>query len=230
MFRQQGHPTAGRGLPWWNDACRLAIAELTGLHGDERRQGYVTLRMTIWSAKRKYFEDLLEDPDVNIWDLAKWRNGRQQPKVPPICDREGLTTDPPRMAAAFRERFFPAVRFEDNVDTPPPALPFPAFPTRPFFCVTTAEVSAALQTCSLKSAPGPSGTSYVLVHWVHESLPTLLPLLFTAALRLGCNPWPNAKVVIIPKPGKADYSAPKAYRPISLMECLGKTLEKVVAT
>jgi hypothetical protein len=36
-------------------------------------------------------------------------------------------------------------------------------------------------------------------------------------------------VVIIPKPVKADYSVPKAYRPILLMECLGKTLEKVVA-
>jgi hypothetical protein len=106
LFRRTGGPTTGKGLPWWNDACRLAVAEINRLHGEARQQGYATLRMTIRSAKRKYFEDLLKDPDVNLWDLAKWRNGRQQAKVPPIRDRDGLTTDPPRMAAAFRDRFF----------------------------------------------------------------------------------------------------------------------------
>jgi Reverse transcriptase (RNA-dependent DNA polymerase) len=34
---------------------------------------------------------------------------------------------------------------------------------------------------------------------------------------------------VIPKPNKPDYSAPKAYRPISLLECIGKLLEKIVA-
>jgi len=34
---------------------------------------------------------------------------------------------------------------------------------------------------------------------------------------------------VIPKPGKADYSEPKAYRPISLLECCRKLLEKIVA-
>jgi Reverse transcriptase (RNA-dependent DNA polymerase) len=38
-----------------------------------------------------------------------------------------------------------------------------------------------------------------------------------------------AKVVVLAKPNKPDYSAPKAYRPISLLECAGKLLEKVMA-
>jgi hypothetical protein len=36
-------------------------------------------------------------------------------------------------------------------------------------------------------------------------------------------------VIIIPKPGKSDYTVTKAYHPISLLECCGKLLEKVVA-
>jgi hypothetical protein len=36
-------------------------------------------------------------------------------------------------------------------------------------------------------------------------------------------------VVIIPKPHKPNYSVAKAYRPISLLECTGKLLEKVIA-
>ena len=35
--------------------------------------------------------------------------------------------------------------------------------------------------------------------------------------------------MIIPKPNKPDYSAAKAYRPVSLLECFGKVLEKIVA-
>jgi len=35
--------------------------------------------------------------------------------------------------------------------------------------------------------------------------------------------------VVLNKPQKPDYSQPKAYRPISLLECTGKALEKVVA-
>ena len=37
-------------------------------------------------------------------------------------------------------------------------------------------------------------------------------------------------IIIIPKPGKPDYSLPKAYRLISLLECVGKLLEKIVAS
>jgi Reverse transcriptase (RNA-dependent DNA polymerase) len=74
-----------------------------------------------------------------------------------------------------------------------------------------------------------SGITYKIICWANEARPNLLPALFTEALRLGTHPWMEAKVVIIPKPGKTDYSAPKAYWPISLLECAGKVLKKVVA-
>ena len=35
--------------------------------------------------------------------------------------------------------------------------------------------------------------------------------------------------MILPKPNKPDYSTAKAYRPVSLLECFGKVLEKIVA-
>jgi hypothetical protein len=35
--------------------------------------------------------------------------------------------------------------------------------------------------------------------------------------------------VVLRKPGKPNYSAPEAYRPISLLNTLGKLLEVVVA-
>ena len=38
----------------------------------------------------------------------------------------------------------------------------------------------------------------------------------------------DSKVVFIPKPGKADYSVPKAYRPVSLTSTIFKVMERVV--
>src|SRR5882757_7051249 len=35
--------------------------------------------------------------------------------------------------------------------------------------------------------------------------------------------------MVIPKPGKKDYTTPRAYRPIALLECFGKLIEKLVA-
>jgi hypothetical protein len=37
-------------------------------------------------------------------------------------------------------------------------------------------------------------------------------------------------MVVIPKPNKPDYSNPKVYRPIALLNCLRKVLEKLMAT
>jgi hypothetical protein len=41
--------------------------------------------------------------------------------------------------------------------------------------------------------------------------------------------WKTAMIVVLRKRGKPDYSAPGAYRPISLLNTLGKLLEAVMA-
>ena len=52
-----------------------------------------------------------------------------------------------------------------------------------------------------------------------------------AHIRPGVHPecWKLARGVIIPKPGKDDYSAAKSYRCIPLLNCLGKMVQKVAA-
>jgi len=41
--------------------------------------------------------------------------------------------------------------------------------------------------------------------------------------------WREAICAIIPKPNKIDYKTPKVYRPIALLNCLGKIIEKILA-
>lgn len=54
--------------------------------------------------------------------------------------------------------------------------------------------------------------------------------LFNACFELGYfpNAWRKAVTIIIRKNGKDNYSDPGAYRPIALLSCLGKILEKII--
>jgi hypothetical protein len=72
----------------------------------------------------------LEDPNVLIWDLAKWRHGRRACTLPPIQDSDGLTMEGPQMAAVFHTRFFPK---NCAVPTLDPDFPLPAFPLHSCF-------------------------------------------------------------------------------------------------
>ncbi|KAH8360927.1 hypothetical protein KR084_008897, partial [Drosophila pseudotakahashii] len=55
--------------------------------------------------------------------------------------------------------------------------------------------------------------------------------LFNGITRLGYYPkkWKKSVVIMIPKPGK-DHTIPSSYRPISLLSCLSKLLEKCLLT
>jgi Reverse transcriptase (RNA-dependent DNA polymerase) len=112
-----------------------------------------------------------------------------------------------------------------------PLLPLTScsLPPRPLTDVCEEEIRSALRSVSTSSVPGPSGIGYLLLKWAFDALPEIFTTIFTHTLRLGKHPWGDALVVIIPKPGKLDYMVAKAHRPISLLECCGKLLEKVVA-
>jgi hypothetical protein len=62
--------------------------------------------------------------------------------------------------------------------------------------------------------------------------PSLLQNLVTALLQYGLHYYKrkHAICVVIPKQGKSDYTLAKSYRPISLLSCLGKIIEKIVAS
>lgn len=62
-------------------------------------------------------------------------------------------------------------------------------------------------------------------------LETWIVAIFNASLRLSHvhSAFRVARILPLRKPGKADHTQPKAYRPISLLSTLGKILELVMA-
>ena len=213
--------TRTKGLAWWNEACSIAAADISRTHGVERRHLSKVLRATIRHAKCDWLEKLITDPSTSIWDMAKWRHGRRTPWIPPI---DG-SSDPEEISKALESHFF----HFPSPEKPTLTLPGNPAPKRPFYPVTLQEIEHALRGTSNKSALGPSGIGYKLVKWAFAAHPEFILDIYNAALCLGHHPWTRAKVVIIPKPNKPNYSVPKAYRPVSLLECYGKVLEKIIA-
>ena len=129
------------------------------------------------------------------------------------------------MGKAFENHFF----HFPHPPEPTLTLPGPPSPKHPFYAITKHEVNLTLAGTSNKSAPGPSGIGYKLVKRAFHSHPEYILDIYNATLHLGHHPWMTAKIVILPKPNKPDYSATKAYRLVLLLKCFSKVLKKIVA-
>ena len=224
--RMTPHP---HGVRWWNTSCDAALDRVRlSAKGRDRKHAMRELRNIIGNAKRSWAHDYLNEATLtNLWEAAQWRKGRSVTRIPPILTTSGLSAEPTNMATAFASRFFlpdPTPIPTHHADDPEPT------PTRDLVAITAHEISAALGPTSNKSAPGWSGIGYKLLKWAFAAQPLRFVTLFNQALTLGYHPWKEAKVVVLAKPQRPDYSMPKAYRPISLLECCGKLLEKIVAS
>ena len=188
------------------------------------------LKKATRKAKRDWANSVIANAkNEDLWRMAKWRHGRRVSFIPAILSNQGLASDEPTKAQAFRSRFF-----NDHPPIVPTRLPDdpPALPPRDFSPITNEEIATALSGTSNKSAPGPTGQGYLLIKWAFSAHPARITHLFNSCLLLGHHPhqWREATVTVVPKPNRTDPSLPKNYRPISLLECLGKLLEKVISS
>ena len=96
---------------------------------------------------------------------------------------------------------------------------------------TEKEIEKALFSFSVKKAPGTSLLNFKAIRLLWSWDQHRIIGVVQKSIQLGYYPtiWKTAKGVILQKAGKPNYTIPKAYRVISLLECLGKVVERVVA-
>ncbi|KII88886.1 hypothetical protein PLICRDRAFT_83129, partial [Plicaturopsis crispa FD-325 SS-3] len=141
-------------------------------------------------------------------------------QVTEIRDNEGKSR-------ALYNSFFP----------PPPAdhgvplgyeYPPPKFEYRP---ITNAQILRAIDKLHPYKAPGVDETSNsVFTHCKQFLVPHMGPII-RATFQLEHYPheWQISETVALRKPGKPDYSAPKAFRPIALLNSFAKIASSCVA-
>ena len=227
-YFKRRHMPDFRGLRWWNVHCEATLTCVAATVGKSRSTAIKDLCRTICKAKHAWSSDFLDHTTTErLWMATKWRYGRHINNIPPLLKQDGaLATSTVDIHAVLSDRFFPSVPLPISpihLDDPPVRDP------RPLLEVSEEEVAFNLAWTSNSSTPRPTGIGYKLLKWCHAAAPSCLTTLFNAALSLGHHPWCNVKIIPIPKPNKTDYRLGKSYRLISLLECCGKLLEKIIA-
>jgi len=93
------------------------------------------------------------------------------------------------------------------------------------------EVHEAIRGLKVSKAPGPNGIPNRALKHLPQRAVSLLIQIFNAVLLTHHFPsvWKHARVISILKPGKAP-ALPSSYRPISLLDTIGKLIEKILLT
>ncbi|GFG00714.1 hypothetical protein IFM53868_10832 [Aspergillus udagawae] len=182
---------------------------------------------TIEKAKKSHWKEFLDGAGEGmLWKATTYIKPRETwGSVPSLQVGCNELVDNEDKARAFLDTFFPKMD-EPNNDPPtqaPLELPWPP--------ITELEIKRALKAAKSSTAPGEDSLPTLVWKHLWKFLNRFITRIFTASVKLAYHPkqWRRAKIVVLRKPGKPDYSNPGAYRPISLLNTLGKLLEAVVA-
>ena len=111
----------------------------------------------------------------------------------------------------------------------PPDFEYPD-PAEEWTDITKEQLALAIDKLSPLKAPGPDGVANAVFQKCRTLSEYLLPLFnASVSLRTYFDPWRESTTVILRKPSKPDYSVPKAYRPIALLNTTAKLLSAIVA-
>ena len=94
------------------------------------------------------------------------------------------------------------------------------------------EIQQAVFRSNPKKAPGVDEITFEMWKRLLQYIGPWIHWLYQTSVDLGYVPksWRTARIVALKKPGKADYTIPKAYRPISLLPTISIGLEVIMAS
>ena len=185
--------------------------------------------------KRQWATNTLQNANsADIWSFPEWSKGSRNYPTPPISKGPNIndkaTTHQDKCDALRNELYQPPPPLEREFI---PDLENPIEDQLPYQKITEDEVREAIFNSSSDTAPGYSQIPYKVLKWAWNNNDgrKYITTLMQKCLETGYHPqaWRKAIAVALRKPNKPDYSNPRAYRLITLLECLGKVLEKIIA-
>lgn len=211
---------------WWNSEiaearrkCHKARRVCTRAKGkatEEQFQAYRSsrniLRQLIRKSKRMMWERLCEEVEKDPWGkgykIAMRKIGSALPKL-----SEGLVKE-------IVETLFPKQEIGERDH-----VPIEDFPP-----ITEEEVINAGKRIAMGKAPGPDGIPPEATRCLLLQCPHIFQKVAERLLKDGRFPakWKQAKLVLIPKPGKT-AGTPSAYRPLCLLSTVGKAMESIIS-
>ena len=224
--------------PWWTKnlewltgrlkrAKKRAIKSRTNENANILERIQNTWEKAIRSAKHKLWATKTKDISrTSIWTVAKRHTMAHTRAVPSL---DGAETFEEKCAKLWSTIFPPNPN--TNISVPLDFVQSKADLTDNYSTVSRAEVKRALESANKNSAVGEDRINYSVILKFDEAAPSALPQVVSALLYFGLHDskWKHAICVVIPKGGNRNFQNAKSYRPISLLSCLGKLVEKIAA-
>jgi len=186
----------------------------------------------IASMKKQHWIEWLEDIEGNdLWTTNRYissepRDGGKT-QVPSLKRKNEdnmitVANTNQEKSTMIAESFFPLPPLVDSTPADP-EYPDPIAMHPP---IQTSQISRAIAKLSGYKAPGPDGISNIVFKQCSDTLIPYLTHLFNAVFthKTYYPPWKSFTTVVLRKPGKPDYTVPKAYRPIALLNSTCKLL------
>jgi len=225
---QQSETNKARRL--WQTSCasRGPLDDTTQeLFRDMKRRRREWTR-AIEKAKANHWKEFLDNARCNttLWKAATFMKPRDAfANIPPLVVDDVELRDNESKARVLLESFFPRMAEAQHKEVEQ------AKEELPWLEISEEEIEKALKAAKPNKTPGKDGLPMLVWKklWPHVS--SIIEKIFNASITLGHYPciWKTASIIAIRKPGKADYTLPRSYRPISLLNTLGKLLESVIA-
>jgi len=231
-----------RAAPWWTQECteaknnwHKARRQLESTNVQEVEELRRQFLRTVRSAKRQYWRKTIDGvkTDKDLYRVVGWHKLVPKLKSPPIIvdgrQIDGITEKAQVLARHIIHRF----SAEDDL----PGDPLEGWEREELNIQLDCMKQASLEeveasTIGVKStSPGVDRTTARLLKACWGAVKGDIHALFNKCLHIGYYPkaWRLAEVVMIPKPGKKDLTTWRSYRPIALISCLGKGLERLLA-
>ena len=229
--------------PWYNNALRLMKRRMLRLFHKFKRKRQVTDWEQYRQARNNYQHelDLAEQKHKEYlsqslatskntktwWQTVKWLLGKGgDTSYPPLQINDSVVMDNKAKAKEFNEFYLS----HSNIDTSQAKLPddnnFPEYMDK--LEATEEEVADQLKALDTSKATGPDGISPKLLYEAGAGIVPSLTRLINLSLVSGKVPssWKEANVIPLHK--KGDKSSLNNYRPVSLLSCVSKILERIV--
>ena len=174
-----------------------------------------------------------EESDKKLYMAAKWAQNpatatQTQATVPPLHSGDIIATTAEEKAEMLFQTYFPPPPTVDLTNIAGFSYPNPIEDGKP---LRSREVRKAIKKTAPDKAPGPNGQPNRMIRQTAKLACEQIRSLFKRCLREGLQPahFKRTATVLLRKPGNRDYTNPRSYRPIALLDTLEKTLESIVS-
>ena len=222
--RTDANPTS-----WWNDDCQSAKDHYILCRTRDNLRAYNAATKRAW---QDFFMHKIEQMTNNNapWEGVRWTRPRPPPKYSTITNNGAPIPDVSTLFDVMHQHFSNA-QSRDVSETFLESIP--QLETRSWPPISRKEIQDMIVKTSNASAPGPDNVTWHHIKQIIDvdSVLDSVCILFNNICSLGTWPsWFSELIsVIIPKPKKTDYTIPKSYRPIALLNTTGKLLTKIIA-